>query len=91
MTVKFVRSFFIVLSVICGYYLGDLFPGFGQQGPFIGMALGLIGSALLIIFEIKLKQVSLRNLSAAVFGLFFGFFMAWILTLIARIIPMDEI
>jgi len=36
-----------------------------------------------------MRRFSIRNLSAAVFGLIFGFFMAWILTSVLKLIPMS--
>ncbi|MBU0682770.1 MAG: PIN domain-containing protein [Candidatus Omnitrophica bacterium] len=51
----------------------------------------MASSLILIIMEAKLKGVSLRDLSASLVGLGFGFFMAWMITLILRFIPMDEI
>lgn len=90
MTILFVRLFFVLLSTIVGYYvgtlLGDLKPEVGIMGGVIGAA----GSLVLIFIEIKMRRFSVRNLSAAVFGLIFGFFMAWILTLVLKLIPMDD-
>ncbi|MFH1552805.1 MAG: PIN domain-containing protein [Candidatus Omnitrophota bacterium] len=91
MTVRLIRFFFLILSTVCGYYLGSLFTKFSQEGAMIGGGAGLIGGLVLIFVEVKLKSVSLRNLSAAAFGLVFGFFMAWMVTLILKLIPMDEV
>ncbi|MFH1305580.1 MAG: PIN domain-containing protein [Candidatus Omnitrophota bacterium] len=91
MTVGLIRVFFLVLSSICGYYFGAMFTGFTTEGAIIGALVGFTSGTILILVEIKLKQVSLRNLSAAAFGLIFGFFMAWMVTLIVRLIPMEEI
>ncbi|RKY42256.1 MAG: PIN domain nuclease [Candidatus Makaraimicrobium thalassicum] len=91
MTIKLIRVFFLFLSVICGYYLGALLTNFSQGGPIAGAGAGVISGLLLIFLEIKLKHVSLRNLSAAAFGLVFGFFMAWMVTLILKLIPMNEV
>lgn len=90
MTVIFVRLFFVFLSSIVGYYVGSLLGNFSVTQGLIGMAIGFFGSLLVILLEIRLKKFSIRNLSAAVFGLIFGFFMAWILTLVIKLIPMDE-
>jgi len=90
-TLRFVRAFFLFLSVFCGYYVGTLFMASIGYGPWIGIFAGLMFAILIIFLEIKLREVSLRNLSAAVFGLVFGFFIAWMLTLILRLIPMDAI
>ena len=90
MTVIFVRLFFVFLSSIVGYYVGSLLGNFNVTQGLIGMAIAFFGAMLVILLEIRLKKLSIRNLSAAVFGLIFGFFMAWILTLVIKLIPMDE-
>ena len=89
MTIRFIRAFFLVLSAFCGYYIGSLYPAV-QNAPLLGAGIGAVSGILLMLLEVKLKSVSLRNLSAAAFGLIFGFFMAWMVTLILRLIPMDE-
>ena len=94
MTIKFIRVFFLMLSAISGYYLLPLLPGLAltegtakMAGLVVGFGFGLV----IMVIEANLKRVSLRNLSVAAFGLAFGFFMAWMVSLILRLIPMDEI
>jgi len=70
--------------------LGSIFIDFSSQGELYGMIGGLMFGALFILTEIRLRQVSLRNLSAGVFGLAFGFFVAWILIRILSLTQMDE-
>jgi len=89
-TLRLIRIFFFILCGICGYYLGFLFMGEVKQGALFGGLAGLIFAFILILVEIRLRNVSLRDLSAGVFGLIFGFFIAWLLTLILRLIPMSE-
>jgi uncharacterized protein YacL len=55
----------------------------------MGAAISGFGSLVIILLELSMKRVSIRNLSAAVFGLVFGFFMAWIMTSVLRLIPMS--
>lgn len=90
MTIRFVRIFFVILSVVCGYYLGSMATGLSPQGAIVGAAIGFVSAVVLILLEVKLQHVSLRNLSAGAFGLVFGFLMAWIVTLIIKLIPMNE-
>ena len=90
MTIRVIRLFFLLLSVICGYYLGYLFGGFTAEGGMMGSVIGLFSGMFLIFFESKLEGVSLRSLSAAAFGLAFGFFMAWMIGLILKLIPINE-
>ena len=89
MTIIFIRLFFVFLSTIVGYYVGSVVSDPGVKYSIVGAMVGFFGSILVILVEIRLKKFSTRNLSAAVFGLIFGFFMAWILTLVVRLIPMD--
>ncbi|MGD2279083.1 MAG: TRAM domain-containing protein [Candidatus Omnitrophota bacterium] len=89
-TIILLRVFFMFLSTVCGFYLGYVLMDLSQQGALIGAGIGFIVSLIIIVLEVRLRRVSLRNLSVAAFGLVFGFFVAWLLTLILRLIPMDE-
>lgn len=89
MTVIFVRIFFAFLSIFVGYHVGWLVSDFNPVYAATGAGIGFFSSLLVILLEIRLRKVSITNLSAAVFGLIFGFFIAWILTLVLRLIPMD--
>jgi len=89
-TIRLIRMFFIIVAVVCGFYIGSLFSAVQPLSGAIGAVVGLVSALSLILIEVKLRQVSLRNLSAAAFGLVFGFFIAWLLTLILRLVPMDE-
>jgi uncharacterized protein YacL len=89
-TIILLRFFFIVLSSVCGYYLGYVLTDLTIKGAAMGTGIGFGLALVIILLEVKLRRVSLRNLSVAVFGLIFGFFIAWMLTLILRLIPMEE-
>ena len=89
MTVVFLRLFFVFLSCVVGYYVGSLLTAFSAKGAYFGGAIGGIGSAIIIFLELGMRRFSVRNLSAAVFGMIFGFFMAWIITSVLRLIPMS--
>jgi uncharacterized protein YacL len=89
-TIILLRVFFTILSIVCGYYLGFVLTDLTVKGGAMGAGVGLVIALTIILTEVKLRRVSLRNLSVAVFGLIFGFFIAWMLTLILRLIPMDE-
>lgn len=89
MTVIFLRLFFVFVSIVVGYYVGSLLGAFDVKWAYGGAAIGLIGSFIIILLEFGMRRFSIRNLSAAVFGLIFGFFMAWILTSVLRLIPMS--
>jgi len=90
MTIVFLRIFFVFLSSIVGYYLGFVVGEESLAHAVAGAGIGFFTSFLVILVEMRTIKISARNLSAAVFGLIFGFFMAWILTLVVRLIPMEE-
>lgn len=89
MTILFLRMFFVVLSSIVGYYIGGMLGGFKPTWIAGGVTLGFLSSAAIIALEIGMRRFSIRNLSAAVFGLVFGFFMAWLVTSVLKLIPMS--
>lgn len=91
MTLWYIRAFFIVLSTVAGYYIGTMLkPYVPYHAELFGIAMGFGGAFVIIFLEIAMRRASIRNLSAAVFGLVFGFFMAWLLTNILKLIPMDS-
>lgn len=89
MTVLYLRVFFIVVSTVVGYYVGALLGDFNITWRVGGAITGLISSGFIVVIEVAMRRFSVRNLSAAVFGLIFGFFMAWILTSVLKLIPMS--
>lgn len=89
MTVLYLRAFFVILSTIVGYYVGSILGNFDLAWRIGGGVAGLAGSSCIVIIEFAMRRFSVRNLSAAVFGLIFGFFMAWIVTSVLRLIPMS--
>lgn len=90
MTLWYIRSFFVILSTVVGYYMGSLMRDYlPYHSELFGIAAGFGGAMTIIFLEIGLRKASIRNLSAAVFGLVFGFFMAWLLTNVLKLIPMD--
>ncbi|MBF0494337.1 MAG: TRAM domain-containing protein [Candidatus Omnitrophica bacterium] len=91
MTINILRLFFLVLMTVCGYYIGSIFLPGKAHGLAAGALGGFLFSAIVIFMEARLRRVSLRNLSAGVFGLIFGFFVAWLLTLIIKLVPMGDI
>ena len=89
MTIIFLRLFFVFVSSVAGYYIGTLLGGFEIKWAIGGAAIGFFSSVAIILVEMGMRRFSIRNLSAAVFGLIFGFFMAWVLTSVMRLIPMS--
>jgi len=89
MTIIFLRLFFVFLSCVAGYYIGSLLGDLSMQWSVGGGIVGLVVACVIILLEMGMRRFSIRNLSAAVFGLIFGFFMAWVLTSVMRLIPMS--
>jgi len=89
MTILALRVFFTILGTVVGYYVGGLLGGYTVKAAAIGALYGFFGSAGIVLLEIGMRRFSIRNLSAAVFGLIFGFFMAWMMTGVLRLIPMS--
>jgi uncharacterized protein YacL len=80
----------MVLSTVVGYIIGDLFREHALPWHLIGAGCGLLLALFVIVLELTMRRVSIRNLSAAVFGLMFGLFMGWLVTSAIKLIPMDE-
>lgn len=89
MTILYLRAFFVILSTIVGYYIGALMGNFDMSWQIGGAICGFLAAAAIVVIEVAMRRFSVRNLSAAVFGLIFGFFMAWILTSVLKLIPMS--
>jgi uncharacterized protein YacL len=77
------------LSTVVGYYIGALLGDFDMKWAAGGTVVGCASAFAIIFLEMAMRRFSIRNLSAAVFGLIFGFFMAWLLTSVLKLIPMD--
>ena len=85
MTLLFIRIFFLVLSGVVGFLIGNVY-----SQELFGVLVALLAGALLIILELTLKRVSVRGLSSVVFGLLFGVIMAKLVADTIALIPLDE-
>lgn len=85
MTISFIRTFFLVMCAVTGYYVGSLL-----QVPMLGLGIGVGSAVLLILLERSMQRVSVRGLSSMVFGLLLGFFMAKLLSDILSLVPLTE-
>ncbi|MDD5070112.1 MAG: hypothetical protein PHV17_05230 [Candidatus Omnitrophica bacterium] len=65
------RLFFVFICTLIGYY-------FGTPESVYTAALGAGIGLVMVIFEIFARNVSLKGLSSAVFGMVLGLFIAWI-------------
>ena len=64
MSLMFIRMFFLVLSGVVGFLIGNVY-----ERELWGVLIALAGGALLILLEVSMKRVSVRGLSSVVFGL----------------------
>lgn len=85
MTLLFVRSFFLILCGIVGYYVGS-FSGY----PILGTQVGFLSGLVLIFLEQRMQRVSVRGLSSMVFGLLLGVVMAKLISDILALLPLSE-
>ncbi len=87
MTFSFIRALFILLSTVVGFQLGSAFQGIGSSGSLIGAGVGA-GVALVVIgIEQTIGKVSMRGLSAAVFGLILAFIVSKFLSSAIDLVP----
>ena len=90
MSVLFMRIFFVTISTFVGYQLGTLLQPLGPHWVWFGAFGGLLGSSLIIGLESMMRNISVRGLSAAVFGLLFGLLMAKLVVGAFLLIPFSE-
>ena len=85
MTLLFIRIFFLIISLIVGYQVGEMY-----QQPIWGIGMGGLSSLFLIGVEASLRRVSVRGLSSMVFGLLLGVFMAKLVSDILALLPLGD-
>ena len=87
MTFGFIRALFVLICMVVGFQLGSVFGGLGNEWGLIGAGIGITLAFIIILVEHGLGRVSLRGLSAAVFGLIFALIVANFLYSAIDIIP----
>lgn len=90
MTFGFIRALFILTCTIVGFQLGSAFGGYGQMWGLVGAGAGTLISIMIILAESLMGRVSLRGLSAAVFGLLLALIVSKLLTTAIDLIPQLE-
>ena len=90
MTLIFIRIFFVILSVIIGFQVGSFAQIGSSDFSVLGASIGFLAAVLIIIFEFTMRNVSVRGLSSAVFGLLFGLIMAKLVSDTMTLISMDK-
>lgn len=87
MTFGFIRALFVIVSAIVGFQLGSAYGGIGSAWALAGVAIGVGISLFIILIEAGLGRLSLRGLSAAVFGLILALIISRFLTGAIDLIP----
>ncbi len=87
MTFGFIRVLFVLLSAVVGFQLGSAFGGVASASGLLGAGAGFVTAVFVIIFEHAVGKVSLRGLSAAVFGLLFALIVSQFLSGAIDLIP----
>ena len=85
MTLLFIRIFFLVLSGVVGFLIGNIY-----NQEIFGILVALGCGAFLVLLEVAMKRVSVRGLSSVVFGLLFGVIMAKLVADTIALIPLHE-
>lgn len=89
MSVKFIRVLFVLVSAVVGLQIGIVLAGPKSEYGFYGLLAGAIISILIIFVEKLSSKVSLRGLSAAVFGLLLALIIANLLSVAIETLDMD--
>lgn len=76
MTFGFIRILFVLISAVVGNQLGIAFGGYASYWGVVGVGVGTVLACIIILLEQALGKVSLRGLSAAVFGLILAFIIS---------------
>ena len=87
MTFAFIRVLFTLLSTVVGFQLGSAYQGVGNSWGLIGAGIGAGGALFIILVERTIGKISMRGLSAAVFGLILAFIVSRFLTSAIDLIP----
>ncbi|MEW5894300.1 MAG: twitching motility protein PilT [Candidatus Omnitrophota bacterium] len=85
MTLAFIRTFFLLIIMIVGYFIGSIY-----HSSLMGVATAAAAGTFLIWFEITMKRASVRGLSSMVFGLLLGVFMSKLVADVISLLPLSE-
>ncbi|MBI3316349.1 MAG: PIN domain nuclease [Candidatus Omnitrophica bacterium] len=91
MTFGFIRVLFVLICTVVGFQLGSAFQGFGGLDAMIGALVGAAVAASIIGLENVIGKVSLRGLSAAVFGLLFALIVSKFLSGAIDLVPQLDV
>ncbi|MDP8261241.1 MAG: TRAM domain-containing protein [Candidatus Kappaea frigidicola] len=85
MTIFFLRILFLIAGGLVGYQ--SFFVLLAPDKGYLGLIVGVGGALLIILSERISKNISLRGLSSAVFGLILGLIVAWLIRSLFDLIP----
>lgn len=85
-----VRAFFVLLCALMGFQIGNI-VNIGDFSSYIGAATGILLGLLIVALELSSKRISIKGLTAAVFGVVFGILFAWLIIGVFKfMVPMDD-
>ena len=87
MTFGFIRALFISICMVVGFQLGSIFQGYGSLWGLVGIGIGAAIAIVIIFVEHAVGKVSLRGLSAAVFGLILALIVSKFLSGAIDLVP----
>ena len=87
MTFGFIRALFVLVSAIVGFQIGSIYQGYGSVWGLAGCFIGIAVAVVVIFLENLLGKLSIRGLSAAVFGLLMALVVSKILSGAIDLIP----
>ena len=87
MTFGFIRALFILICTVVGFQLGSALQGYGTFWGLLGAGIGAGIAFFIILVEHLIGKVSLRGLSAAVFGLILALIVSKFLSGAIDLIP----
>ncbi len=90
MNVSFLRLLFIVLAMVVGHQIGVTLYGLDSQFGLYGALLGALYGSGIVMVEWMTRRISLRGMSAAVFGLLMALIMARFVSGAIDMIDMNE-
>ncbi|MBI4432849.1 MAG: hypothetical protein HY592_05140 [Candidatus Omnitrophica bacterium] len=87
MTFGFIRILFVLISMVVGFQLGSAYEGFGSGWGLFGIGAGAVVALIIVLIERGAGKLSLRGLSAAVFGLILALIVSRFLIQAIDLIP----
>lgn len=90
MGVSYIRVLFALAAVVVGHQIGSVMYGVHSQYGTYGAIAGLAVAGIVIVLETLTARVSLRGLSAAVFGLLLALIIANLISAAVETIDMEH-